>query len=171
MLLRLPPAFWKVFGVLFTAIIAPISVKHFEEFYEASKSSTPAEHVTAPSARTPVIRITAQGSGSTPEAAFQNAIATAIQEAIIAEVNVFDWKRNWLAYLKAIRPDGIAKTSQELSCVSNGQILGRVFRSQVIVEMDGDVLRQRIQQVRRDRRGLDNANQICSNSLECHIGR
>jgi hypothetical protein len=125
-------------------------VKHVEELYEAAKPPLVTTSADA-SKLTPTIRIVAMGNGSTPEAALQNAIDSALLDAVTSEVNVFDWKQNRLSYLKVIRNDGtgLVKAWQELSCVSNSRFLGSAFRSQAVVDVDRDVLLERLQQVRR----------------------
>ncbi|OWK35875.1 hypothetical protein FRUB_08438 [Fimbriiglobus ruber] len=88
----------------------------------------------------------ARGSGPNAEAAFQNAIDAAMQQAIAAEVSAADWSRHGQTYLALLRRNGngILRGWRELSSVSERHLSGRVFRSEVAVEVDGEALRERL---------------------------
>ena len=154
MLLRIPRAYWKAFGVVFTSVVAPLGIRHLDD---TGHETSPAEPIPAETAlvTSPVLspattRIVAQGTGSTPEAAFQNAIDTALQHAIVAEVSSADWSWHGQIYLASLRRngDGILRGWRELSGVSERHLTGRVFRSEVAVEVDGEALRKRLKQTR-----------------------
>ncbi len=78
MLAKISPTYWKVLGVAFTSIIAPVGIRHFDD---PGRDPPPAEAIPAVSPELLLkelaptsSRILAKGSGPTPEAAFQSAV-------------------------------------------------------------------------------------------------
>jgi len=141
MSLKIPPTYWKVIGVMFTSIVAPISIRHIDDIHEISTKPP-----VTPQQLTPATRIVAHGSGASPEAAFQNAIDAALQEAIVAQVSAADWKRYGQTYLTSLRHNGngILRGWRELSSMPERNVIGRIYRSEVAVEVDEKVLRERL---------------------------
>jgi hypothetical protein len=146
---KVSPTCWKVLGVAFTSILAPVGIRHFDdvghEAPAAEKASATACQKTAPT------RILAKGGGASSEAAFQNALDSALHLAIVAEVGAADWKLHSQTYLSALRENGTGVLSgwHEVSSSSERHLTGRVFYSEVSVEVNIEVLRERLRTVDR----------------------
>jgi hypothetical protein len=150
MLRKVPPVVWKILGVLFTSVLAPVGIRHLDD---TSPEPTPAEPIPALTSVVPLqelspstTRILAKGSGSTPEAAFQNAIDDALRQAVAAEVSAIDWQWHSQTYLASLRQNGtgVLRSWHEVSSVSEHHPLGRVFHSEVAVDVDLEALREHL---------------------------
>ena len=147
---KVPPACWTILGILFTSILAPVGVQHFDD---ARRESPPVESPPAIPSVAPlqnlapsVSRIRAKGTGSTAEAAFQSAMDAALQQAVATEVSAADWRLNGPTYLASLRQDGtgVVRGWHEVSSSSERRLTGRVFQSEVVVEVDVKALRARL---------------------------
>ncbi len=155
MLAKIPPTYWKVLGVAFTSIIAPVGIRHFDDI---GHDPPPAEIISAvatdptPALPAPAAaRILAKGNGPTPDAAFQNAIESALHQAITAEVSAADWRQHSQAYLASVRHNGtgVIRGWHEVSNSSERHLTGRQYQSQVTVDVDVEALRLHLQSVSR----------------------
>ena len=140
---------WKFFTVVFTSLVAPVGVHFFTDSApEAPAAVTASEpaFVTADEPACGTTRVIAQGTGSTPAAAFQDALDAALKRSIAAEISAADWARHGPAYVAAVRQDGkgVVRSWRELSCVSERHLFGKSYRSEVSVDVDGDALRDRL---------------------------
>ncbi|MBN9119950.1 MAG: hypothetical protein J0I06_12440, partial [Planctomycetes bacterium] len=110
-------------------------------------AATPAAHVQAPAPST--ARVRAKGTGPTPEVAFRTALDDALRQAVATEVSAADWQRHGRDYLAALRQDGtgVVRGWQEVSSGSERRLVGRVFYSEVAVEVDLNVLQERLRSV------------------------
>ncbi|WP_143393273.1 hypothetical protein [Fimbriiglobus ruber] len=155
MWITIPRSYWKAFGVVFTTILAPLSV-HQLVGGDDNPSQEPriaeTSVVTSQELTPSTTRIVARGSGSTPEAAFQNAIEAAMQQSIAAEVSTEDWNLHGQKYLTLLRHNGngILRGWRELSGSSERHLSGRLYHSDVAVEVDGEALRERLHLARND---------------------
>jgi len=86
------------------------------------------------------------GIGPTPGTAFQSAVDAALQRAVSAEVSAADWQQHGPAYLAALRQNGagVLRGWHEVSNSSERRLTGRVFHSEVSVEVDVATLRERL---------------------------
>ena len=153
MFIKLPPVCWKILGILFTSILAPVGIRHLDS---VGQEPTPAEALLTSAMTAPLqkvdpsaTRIVAKGSGSTPEIAFQNAMNAALHQAVAAEVSALDWRQHNQAYLASLRQNGtgVLHGWQEVSSTSEHHLTGRVFHSEVAVEVDIAALRTRLHSV------------------------
>ncbi|HEX4613724.1 MAG TPA: hypothetical protein VH092_36415 [Urbifossiella sp.] len=150
MFVKFVPVSWKVLAVLFTSIAAPLSVQQISGNLNPAPASEvvftepPAEP--APATLPATIRVVAQGSGLTPDAAFQNALETAMQQAMMAEVSTSEWALHGRVYLALIRHNGngLLRGWRELSSGSERHLTGRTYKSEVAIELDGEALRERL---------------------------
>ena len=144
---KIPATYWKVLGVVFTSILAPLGLRHFDDTSSEKpvpdSNSQPAPIVAAQELSPGATRIVAHGAGSNAEAAFQNAIDSALQQAIAAELSATDWNKHGQSYLTTLRRngDGILRGWREVSSTSEHHLTGRVFHSEVSVEVDVKALR------------------------------
>lgn len=94
-------------------------------------------------------RVRAKGSGPTPEAAFQSALDAALHQAVAAEVSAADWQRYGRDYLASLRQNGtgVLRGWHEVASGSEWRLAGRVFHSEVAVEVDVNALRERLRSV------------------------
>ncbi len=153
MLPKVPAAWWTVIGVLCAGFLAPVGVRHSGD---AGRETPPAGAIPAvlsaaplSEAPPPAARVRAKGTGPTPAAAFQRALDAAQHEAIAAEVSGADWGRHGPAYRAALRRNGagVVRGWQEVSSGSERRLTGRVYQSEVEVEFDVNVLRERLRAV------------------------
>jgi hypothetical protein len=143
----------KILAVLFAGVLAPLGIRHFDAAgRDPSPSATPS--VVTPTAPAQPLapattRVRAKGSGPTPEAAFQNALDAALHQAVAAEVRGDEWQRHGRDYLAALRQNGtgVVRGWQEVSSASERRLVGRVFHSEVSVEVDVNALRERLRLV------------------------
>jgi hypothetical protein len=144
MFTKVSPVCWKVLGVAFTSILAPVGIRHLDDLGQQNTS----DKVTACQKAAPT-RILAKGTGSTSEAAFQNALDNALHLAIVAEVGAAEWKLNSEIYLASLRQNGTGILSgwHEVSNSSERHLTGRVFQSEVSVEVNVEILRERLRNV------------------------
>ena len=149
MLTKVSPTCWTVLGILLTAILAPAGVRQ----YDGTGREPPAESgPTVPSAAVPqdrppsTTRVRATGTGPTPEAAFQSAVDAALRQAVAAEVSAAKWHQHGRDYLAALRLDGtgVVRGWHEVSSSLERRFTGRVYHSEVLVEVDVPALRARL---------------------------
>jgi hypothetical protein len=140
----------KVLGVVFTSLVAPVGVHVLTadgpEGPAASPAPEPAFFVADEPACGAATRVVAQGTGSTPAAAFQDALDAALKRSIAAEVSAADWARHGPAFVTAVRQEGkgVVRGWRELSCVPERHLFGKSYRSEVSVEVDVEALRDRL---------------------------
>ena len=145
-----PPLHRKILVALFASVLAPLGLRHFDSTgREPSPSGsppavTPAAPDTAPAPAT--TRVRAKGNGPTPEAAFQSALDDALRRAVAAEVSAADWQQHGRDYLAALRQNGagVVRGWHETSRGSERRLVGRVFSSEVVIEVDAKALRERL---------------------------
>ena len=145
---KVPVTYWKVLGVVFTSILAPLGLRHLDNASSdkpaPDSNSQPAAIVAGQELSPGATRIVAHGTGSNAEAAFQNAIESALQQAIAAELTSAEWNKHGQSYLTILRRngDGILRGWREVSSTSEHHLTGRVFHSEVSVEVDVKALRE-----------------------------
>jgi hypothetical protein len=147
MLSKVPPTCWKVLGVAFTSILAPVGIRHLDtvppEPAAVAKSTATGP---CPKSAFPATRVLANGTGSTAEAAFQNALEDALRLAIVAEVGPGEWRLHCRSYLSSVRENGTGVLSgwREVSTSCEDGPEGSVFHSEVSVEVNVGALRERL---------------------------
>jgi hypothetical protein len=150
---KVSPLCRKILAVLFASVLAPLGVRHFDSASrELSPPGSPPAVTPAGPASAPVpttTRIRAKGNGPTPEAAFQSAFDDALRQAAAAEVSAADWQRHGRDYLASLRQNGtgVVRNWREVSSGSERRLVGRVFHSEVSVEVDAQALRERLRLV------------------------
>lgn len=150
---KVPPLCRKVLAVLCASVLAPLGVRYFDFTGRdlsppgSPPAVTPAAPAQAPAPAT--TRVRAKGSGATPEAAFQSALDDALRQAAAAEVSAADWQRYGRDYLAALRQNGtgVVRGWREVSSGSERRLVGRVFHSEVVIEVDVQALRERLRLV------------------------
>jgi hypothetical protein len=150
MFVKFAPVSWKILPVLFTSIAAPLSVQQISSNLNSASTSEviftepPAEPVS--SSLPASIRVVAHGTGLTPDAAFQNALEAAMQQAMMAEVSTSEWAQHGRVYLALIRHNGngLLRGWREISSGSERHLTGRTYKSEVAIELDGEALRERL---------------------------
>lgn len=143
-------SYWKVVGVIFTSVVAPLAVKYLD--VSGSEPATPEPVPAVVPAEPPVelsantTRVVGKGTGATPEAAFQSAVDAALQQSVASEVSAADWGRNGPQYLASLRRNGggVLRGWRELSSVGERHLTGKVYRSEVAVDVDAAALRERL---------------------------
>lgn len=146
---------WKIVAALFSGVIAPLGVRIVEASFRgdsvrtASHESTSA-YLAPPACEPPsnagATQVVVQGTGPTAEEAFQNAIDSAVRHAVAAQVDAATWKLHGPMLLESVRRDGtgIVRGWRELSNAPERRLTGKVYHSEVSVELDTDALRERI---------------------------
>jgi hypothetical protein len=146
-----PRAYWKIAGVLFTSVVAPLGVRQIGPSDHAPiviESAPLATTLTFPEEQSNLAaRVLARGDGPSPEDAFQNAIDLAVRQVVEAEIDPREWSRRGPAYLASVRRGGtsVLRGWRELSATSERHLTGRAYHSEVAVEVDGAALRQCVQ--------------------------
>ena len=150
MLTKVSPTCWTVLGILLTSILAPIGSRQYDD---AGRERPPAESgPAAPAAAVPqdrppaTTRVRATGTGPTPEAAFQVAVDAALHQVVAAEVSAAEWHQHGRDYLASLRRDGtgVLRGWHEVSSSLERRLTGRVYHSEVLVEVDVPALRARL---------------------------
>jgi hypothetical protein len=157
MTITISRTFCKVAGVVFTGFFAPLGVKLIDSNWNTTTPATAelppvVAPLDPPPAPTPgTTRVVAQGTGPTAEAAFQNAIDTALQQTVAAEVSAAEWGRYGPYYLASVRRNGagLLRGWRELSNVGERHLTGRVYRSEVAVDVNATALRERLRPAAR----------------------
>lgn len=142
---------WKAVGLIFTSLVAPLTIKYMDSPAEAAAPvPAPTPVAVLPELVPATTRVVATGSGPTPEAAFQNAVDSALQQSAAAEVSTADWGRYGPTYLASLRRNGggVLRGWRELSSVGERHLTGRVYKSEVVVDVDGVALRDRLRQAK-----------------------
>jgi hypothetical protein len=146
---------WKVAAALFSGVIAPLGVRVVEATLR-SEPPRPAPHAAAGAYQVPPVcelpsrpdatQIVVQGTGSTPDEAFHNAVDAAVRHAVAAQVDAATWRLYGPALLESVRRDGtgIIRGWRELSSTPERHLTGKVYRSEVAVDVDGGALRERL---------------------------
>jgi hypothetical protein len=152
MSIKVPMNVWKILGVAFTSILAPVGIRHLDDQQkQACPAEVPVATQTAQYEELPPseTRIRAKGSGSTSEAAFQSAIDAALRQAVAAEVSAADWNLHSQAYLSTLRQNGtgVLRGWQEISTSNEWHVTGRTHHSEVTVEVDIEALRESLKSV------------------------
>lgn len=138
---------WKAVGLVFTSLVAPLTIKYMDGGpAEAAAPVAPVPAAVLPELTPATTRVVATGSGPTPEAAFQNAVDAALQQSAAAEVSTADWGRYGPTYLASLRRNGggVLRGWRELSSVTERHLTGRVYKSEVVVDVDAAALRDRL---------------------------
>lgn len=102
---------------------------------------SPAVQTPLPPMATPpdaLIQVIAQGTGHTPEEAFQQAVRTALSKALAAQVDVDTWSRSGpLLADDAVRnADRIIRGCRSLGATKQWKLGGSVHHTEVAIDMD-----------------------------------
>lgn len=154
MFAKLSRTHWKLVAALFSGVIAPLGVRVVESALRG-EPATPSALVSASNYVAPAVELTplpaatqvvVQGTGPTADDAFHNAVDTAVRHAVAAQVDSATWKQHGPEFMQSVRRDGtgIIRGWRELSNTTERRLTGKVYRSEVAVEVDGEALRERL---------------------------
>jgi hypothetical protein len=149
MVAKLSGGLVKTIAVVFTSLVAPVIVSvavreiHTDEAVPAVPLAPPVAASTMPSEVTHVI---AEGVGGSPDAALEQALRTALHEALVAEVDAKALTRAGPALAEAFWLDRalLIRSCKDLSTSIGWGLFGKTYRRQVAVEFDRHALVQRL---------------------------
>jgi hypothetical protein len=149
MTITISKTYLKVIGVLFTSLVAPLGVHLLTDDNRdvATLSAVPESSIALPDELAPgTTRVVVQGTGPTPDAAFQGALDAALKRCIAAELDSAEWAARGQTLLAALRHDGkgVLRGWRELSTGSERHFANKIYRSEVSVDVDVDALRERL---------------------------